>query len=108
MKWVKLRHFCLGGKSAWRNWDQGTDSLPSSQAEQQGRGPELILSRSSLNFVRKLFEMEVAEISDGTVTLAAMAREPGYRTKVCVRVPLGVDPVETCVGSWFACKKYCP
>ena len=68
--------------------------------EQQGRGPELILSRSSLNFVRKLFEMEVAEIADGTVSLAAMAREPGYRTKVCVKsTDAKVDPVGACVGA---------
>jgi len=68
--------------------------------EQQGRGPELILSRSSLNFVRKLFEMEVSEISDGTVSLAAMAREPGYRTKVCVKsTDPKVDPVGACVGA---------
>jgi transcription antitermination factor NusA-like protein len=53
-----------------------------------------------LNFVRKLFEMEVAEIADGTVTLAAMAREPGYRTKVCVKsTDPKVDPVGACVGA---------
>ena len=68
--------------------------------EQHGRGPELILSRSSLNFVRKLFEMEVSEIADGTVSLAAMAREPGYRTKVCVKsTDPKVDPVGACVGA---------
>ena len=61
--------------------------------------PSLFLSRSSLNFVRKLFEMEVAEIADGTVSLAAMAREPGYRTKVCVKsTDPKVDPVGACVG----------
>ena len=68
--------------------------------EPHGRGPELVLSRSSLNFVRKLFEMEVAEIADGTVSLAAMAREPGYRTKVCVKsIDPKVDPVGACVGA---------
>ena len=44
--------------------------------------------------------MEVSEISDGTVNLAAMAREPGYRTKVCVKsVDPKVDPVGACVGA---------
>ena len=89
----------MEGKSAWRRL--GTRERIRCllhKLEQQGRGPELILSRSSLNFVRKLFEMEVAEISDGTVTLAAMAREPGYRTKVCVKsTDPKVDPVGACV-----------
>lgn len=68
--------------------------------EPQGRGPELILSRSSLNFVRRLFEVEVAEIADGTVVLAAIARDPGYRTKVCVKsADPKVDPVGACVGA---------
>ncbi len=91
----------------WRERVPGEDWVPGERIrcllhklEQQGRGPELILSRSSLNFVRKLFEMEVAEISDGTVTLAAMAREPGYRTKVCVKsADPKVDPVGACVGA---------
>jgi len=52
------------------------------------------------DFVRKLFEMEVSEIADGTVSLAAMAREPGYRTKVCVKsTDPKVDPVGACVGA---------
>jgi N utilization substance protein A len=68
--------------------------------EAQGRGPELVLSRSSMSFVRKLFDVEVTEIADGTVVLAAMAREPGYRTKVCVKSnDPKVDPVGACVGA---------
>jgi len=44
--------------------------------------------------------MEVSEIADGTVSLAAMAREPGYRTKVCVKsTDPKVDPVGACVGA---------
>ena len=80
----KPKHYFLGERGARRrlgSW--GKDSLFIKQVRTTRRGPELILSRSSLNFVRKLFEMEVAEIADGTVSLAAMAREPGYRTKVC-------------------------
>ena len=68
--------------------------------EAQGRGPELVLSRSSMSFIRKLFDVEVTEIADGTVVLAAMAREPGYRTKVCVKsTDPKVDPVGACVGA---------
>ncbi|MGA2053568.1 MAG: transcription termination/antitermination protein NusA, partial [Opitutales bacterium] len=52
--------------------------------ENTTRGPEIILSRASIKFVRRLFELEVAEITDGTVIIEAMAREPGYRTKISV------------------------
>lgn len=63
------------------------------------RGPEIILSRSHPNFVRRLFEIEVSEISDRTVELKAIAREAGYRTKVAVHsADPKVDPVGACVG----------
>jgi len=68
--------------------------------EPTNRGPELILSRSSVRFVRRLFELEVAEITDGTVLLESIAREPGYRTKIAVRsIDPKVDPVGACVGA---------
>ena len=68
--------------------------------EQGSRGPEIILSRSNINFVRRLFELEVAEISDSTVKIEAMAREPGYRTKIAViSLDAKVDPVGACVGA---------
>ena len=67
--------------------------------DNEGRGPEIILSRSHPNFVRRLFESEVAEISDRTVELRAVAREAGYRTKVAVYSHDDkVDPVGACVG----------
>jgi len=67
--------------------------------DNEGRGPEIILSRSHPNFVRRLFESEVAEISDRTVELRAVAREAGYRTKVAVFThDEKVDPVGACVG----------
>lgn len=63
------------------------------------RGPEIILSRSHPNFVRRLFEMEVSEISDRTVEIKAIAREAGARTKVAVHsADDKVDPVGACVG----------
>lgn len=68
--------------------------------ENTNRGPELILSRASIQFVRRLFELEVTEIADGTVTIESMAREPGYRTKVAVNTnDPKVDPVGACVGA---------
>lgn len=67
--------------------------------ENGSRGPEIILSRSHPNFVRRLFEIEVSEISDHTVELKMIAREAGYRTKVAVHsADPKVDPVGACVG----------
>ena len=64
------------------------------------RGPEIILSRASPRFVRRLFELEVTEIADGTVKIEAFAREPGYRTKIAVTSSdQKVDPVGACVGA---------
>jgi N utilization substance protein A len=70
------------------------------EIEPTNRGPELILSRGSVKFVRRLFELEVAEIQDGTVVIEAIAREPGYRTKIAVSsADPKVDPVGACVGA---------
>jgi N utilization substance protein A len=67
--------------------------------DNSSRGPEIILSRSHPNFVRRLFETEVAEIADHTVEIKAIAREAGYRTKVAVfSANDKVDPVGACVG----------
>ena len=68
--------------------------------ESTPRGPEIILSRANPRFVKRLFELEVTEIGDGTVTIDAMAREPGYRTKIAVSSSDNrVDPVGACVGA---------
>jgi N utilization substance protein A len=68
--------------------------------ESSPRGPEIILTRSSPKFVRRLFELEVTEIADGTVKIEAFAREPGYRTKIAVTsADPKVDPVGACVGA---------
>jgi N utilization substance protein A len=62
-------------------------------------GPEIILSRADPNFVIKLFKLEVSEINDGTIEVKAIAREPGYRTKLAVYSrDEKVDPVGACVG----------
>ena len=63
------------------------------------RGPQITLSRSHPNLVKKLFALEVPEIADGTVEIAAIAREAGHRTKLAVRstVP-GVNAKGACIG----------
>src|SRR5579862_3380406 len=67
--------------------------------ENGARGPEIILSRSHPNFVRRLFETEVSEIADRTVEIKGIAREAGYRTKIAVfSANDKVDPVGACVG----------
>lgn len=67
--------------------------------ENTSYGPEIILSRAAPDFVIKLFSLEVSEIANGTVQIKAIAREPGFRTKlaVCSRDEK-VDPVGACVG----------
>ncbi len=63
------------------------------------RGPQITLSRTHPNLVKKLFALEVPEIADGTVEIAALAREAGHRTKIAVRsrVP-GVNAKGSCIG----------
>jgi transcription termination/antitermination protein NusA len=62
-------------------------------------GPEIILSRADPQFVAKLFRLEVSEISDGTIEIKGIAREPGFRTKLAVYTrDSKVDPVGACVG----------
>ena len=63
------------------------------------RGPQIILSRSHRNFLRRLLENEVPEIYHGIVEIRAISREPGQRAKVAVMATQpGVDPVGACVG----------
>jgi transcription termination/antitermination protein NusA len=63
------------------------------------RGPQITLSRSHPNLVKKLFALEVPEIADGTVEIAAIAREAGHRTKIAVRsTQAGVNAKGACIG----------
>jgi N utilization substance protein A len=63
------------------------------------KGPQLIVSRSHANLIRRLFEIEVPEIYSGAVEIMAIAREPGLRSKVAVAARQEkVDPVGSCVG----------
>lgn len=62
-------------------------------------GAEVILSRSTPEFVRQLMIQEVPELSDGTITIEKIVRDPGYRSKFTVRTSdPKVDPVGACVG----------
>jgi N utilization substance protein A len=63
------------------------------------QGSPLILTRGDPEFIRKLFDLEVSEIADGTVTIKGIAREAGFRTKIAVHSNDDkVDPVGACVG----------
>lgn len=69
------------------------------EVAQSPRGPQLIVSRSHPNLLRRLLELEVPEIFSGTVEIKAVAREAGFRSKVAVAAKQeGVDAVGCCVG----------
>ena len=69
------------------------------EVEKTPTGLQIILSRTHTQFVRKIFELEVPEIYDGTIEIYKMVREPGYRTKMAVYSTRDdVDPVGACVG----------
>ena len=64
------------------------------------KGPQVFLSRSHPGLVKRLFELEVPEIEDGTVEIKGIAREAGSRTKMAVYTEFeNVDPVGACVGT---------
>ncbi|MGE0058433.1 MAG: transcription termination factor NusA [Dehalococcoidia bacterium] len=69
------------------------------EVHKANRGPQVTVSRTHKNLLRRLFELEVPEIFRGTVEIKAIAREPGFRSKVAVfSRQEGVDPVGACVG----------
>jgi N utilization substance protein A len=66
----------------------------------EGKGPQIVVSRSHPEFIRSLFELEVPELVDGDVEIRVIAREPGHRTKIAVASnDPNVDPVGACVGA---------
>jgi len=69
------------------------------EVHRTNRGPQVLVSRTHRNLLRRLLELEVPEIHSGAVELKSIAREAGYRSKIAVvaRQP-GVDPVGSCVG----------
>ena len=67
--------------------------------EAKNKGPVVYVSRKDPNLIKRLFELEVPEIYDGTVEIMAVARDAGDRTKICVFAEdANVDPVGACVG----------
>lgn len=69
------------------------------EVERSAKGPQIIVSRAHRDLLRRLLELEVPEIYNGTVEIKSIAREPGFRSKVAVSaLQPGVDPVGSCVG----------
>jgi N utilization substance protein A len=69
------------------------------QVARTSKGPKVIVSRSHPELLRRLFEMEVPEVYNGTVEIKGIAREAGYRSKIAVSAKQeGIDPVGCCVG----------
>ncbi|GIH24288.1 transcription termination/antitermination protein NusA [Acrocarpospora phusangensis] len=69
------------------------------QVKKGNKGPSVTLSRTHPNLVKKLFALEVPEIADGSVEIAAIAREAGHRTKIAVRSrKSGVNAKGACIG----------
>ncbi len=63
------------------------------------KGPEILVSRSHKNMLKRLFEIEVPEVYNGVVEVKAIAREAGFRSKVAVSATqAGIDPVGSCIG----------
>ena len=90
----------LGERVPGERYDHGTRIKCLVVSVRKGmRGPQITLSRSHPHLVRKLFALEVPEIADGTVEIAAIAREAGHRTKIAVKstVP-GVNAKGACIG----------
>jgi transcription termination/antitermination protein NusA len=69
------------------------------KVDRTARGPQLILSRISPEFIKRLFELEVPEIEEGLIEMKAAARDPGMRAKVAVKSnDRRIDPQGTCIG----------
>lgn len=69
------------------------------RVDNQNNNPKIIVSRTSENFLRRLFELEVPEIHDGLIVIRAVARIPGERAKIAVEsYDERIDPVGACVG----------
>lgn len=69
------------------------------EVKRTGRGPQITLSRTHKNFLRRLLEIEVPEVANGLVEIKSIAREPGSRSKIAVAaLQPNVDPVGACVG----------
>jgi N utilization substance protein A len=93
-------HLPLVERVPGERYDHGTRIKALVVSVRKGmRGPQVTLSRSHPNLVKKLFALEVPEIADGTVEICAIAREAGHRSKIAVRsVVPGVNAKGSCIG----------
>ena len=70
-----------------------------SKVESTSKGPFILLSRNHYGFVKRLFELEIPEISEGIILIYSVAREAGIRTKIAVySEKTNVDPIGSCIG----------
>lgn len=70
-----------------------------SKVDNSGKGPLILLSRTHYGFVKRLFELEIPEVNDGTILIYSVARDAGNRTKVAVYSEVSnIDPVGSCIG----------
>ena len=69
------------------------------EVRRSAKGPEILVSRSHKNLLKRLFEIEVPEVFNGVVEIKAISREGGSRSKVAVTSRQeGIDPVGSCIG----------
>ncbi|MBA3240114.1 MAG: transcription termination factor NusA, partial [Acidobacteria bacterium] len=87
-------------QSRGEQWAQGERvRVVIDDVSKEAKGPQVVVSRTSPELLRRLFEMEVPEIYDGTVVIKSAVREPGERAKIAVSSnERDVDPVGACVG----------
>ncbi len=90
----------LGERVPGEKYDHGSRIKAVVVSVRKGmRGPQITLSRTHPSLVKKLFALEVPEIADGTVEIAAIAREAGHRTKIAVHSTIpGVNAKGACIG----------
>src|SRR3954454_25054599 len=88
------------GQSRGEQWNQGERiRFVIDDVSKESKGPQVVVSRTSPELLKRLFEMEVPEIYDGTVVIKSAVREPGERAKIAVAsTERAVDPVGACVG----------
>src|SRR5829696_1529224 len=89
-----------GGQSRGEQWNQGVRvRVVIDDVSKESKGPQVVVSRTSPELLKRLFEMEAPEIYDGTVVIKSAVREPGERAKIAVAsTERDVDPVGACVG----------
>jgi N utilization substance protein A len=87
-------------QSRGETWNQGERiRVVIDDVSKESKGPQVVVSRTSPELLKRLFEMEVPEIYDGTVVIKSAVREPGERAKIAVAsTERDVDPVGACVG----------